>query len=105
MDNESALYTLSSEKLSTNRTNKDEIKSQQGKTLKFGNVDHQRLLSRLYSTPLQAISSGAQGYALDMSAGINKPRIRKLDVPAPPVEPVVSRKLSIGRELNFNLKS
>jgi hypothetical protein len=103
MDNESALYALSNmDKLSSNRSKDvapmrmDDAKSQQAKTLKFGNVDHQRLLSRLYSTPLQTISTGAQAYALDMSVGINKPRIRKLEVPPAPVEPVVSVSLLNG---------
>jgi hypothetical protein len=58
---------------------------------KFGQVDQKKLLSRLYSTPFQKVASNKQDYVLEMypgQVGINKPRIRKLETPPKPVEPV-----------------
>ena len=64
------------------------------KAFKFGQVDHNLLMSRLYSTPLNKQSaqqsSAAQQYMLDMSmTSMQKPRIKKLDAPPPNPEPIV----------------
>ena len=62
------------------------------KAFKFGQVDHNMLMSRLYSTPLnnQPIQSNGQKYMLDMSmTSMQKPRIKKLEAPPPHPEPIV----------------
>jgi hypothetical protein len=61
------------------------------KAFKFGQVDQNMLLSRLYSTPLKPIHSHRQQYSIDMSrTALNKPRLKKLEPTAPVAEPVVS---------------
>ena len=61
------------------------------KAFKFGQVDQKKLLSRLYSTPFQKPQgTGGQEYVLDMtSSKMNKPRLRKLEIPPTQAEPVV----------------
>ena len=59
------------------------------KSFKFGQVDHNMLMSRLYSTPFNKTTTNQQ-YALEMATtSIHKPRIKKLEQPPPPPEPVV----------------
>jgi hypothetical protein len=59
------------------------------KGFKFGQVDHNMLITRLYSTPFNKTTTNQQ-YVLDMGAtSIHKPRIKKLDNPPTPPEPVV----------------
>lgn len=61
------------------------------KAFKFGQVDQNLLMSRLYSTPLKQESHKNQKYMLDMSAtNFQKPLVRKLEPPLPKPEPVVS---------------
>lgn len=63
--------------------------SRPAKGFKFGQVDHQMLMSRLYSTPFNKTTTNQQ-YALEMgNTSIHKPRIKKLEQSAPPPEPVV----------------
>ena len=80
-------------KLSLPSINKQDVADETRKypkAFKFGQVDHNMLMSRLYSTPFNKATSNQQ-YALDMSAtSIHKPRIKKLDNPPPAPEPVVS---------------
>ena len=57
---------------------------------KFGQVDQTALMSRLISTPFNKASTN-QRYVLDMGmTSIQKPRIKKIESPAPAAEPVVS---------------
>ena len=51
------------------------------KAFKFGQVDHNMLMSRLYSTPFNKTTTNQQ-YALEMgTTSIHKPRIKKLEQP------------------------
>jgi hypothetical protein len=59
------------------------------RAFKFGQVDQNLLMSRLYSTPLKKESS-SQKYMLDMcGTSFQKPVLRKLDAPPPKPEPIV----------------
>ena len=77
---------------STNKSQQQQQQQQLPKAFKFGQVDHNLLMSRLYSTPLQPIqASSQQQYTLDMSmTSMHKPRIKKLEAPPPNPEPIVS---------------
>lgn len=63
------------------------------KAFKFGQVDQNMLISRLYSTPLnkqQYEAPTKQHYMLDMSmTSLQKPRLKKLEAPAANPEPIV----------------
>lgn len=63
--------------------------SKRPKAFKFGQVDQNMLMSRLYSTPFKKPNS-QQKFMLDMSmTSIHKPHIKKLDNPPPQPEPLV----------------
>ena len=75
---------------SINNDDNEESNKRPIKAFKFGQVDHSMLMSRLYSTPFNKTTTNQQ-YALEMGAtSIHKPRIKKLENPPPPPEPVVS---------------
>ncbi|CAF0752073.1 unnamed protein product [Brachionus calyciflorus] len=58
------------------------------KAFKFGQVDQNLLMSRLYSTPFNKAHSNQQ-YVLDMSmTSVQKPHIKKLEKPPAPPEPI-----------------
>ena len=59
------------------------------KAFKFGQVDQKMLMSRLYSTPFKKENSPQQ-YALEMGGtSVHKPKIKKIEQPPPPAEPIV----------------
>ncbi|RMZ97437.1 dynein heavy chain axonemal, partial [Brachionus plicatilis] len=58
------------------------------KAFKFGQVDQNLLMSRLYSTPFKKPNSNQQ-YVLDMSmTSVQKPHIKKLEQAPPAPEPI-----------------
>jgi hypothetical protein len=60
------------------------------RSVKFGQVDQNMLMSRLYSTPFNKATSN-QKYMLDMGAtSIQKPRIKKIETQTVMPEPIVS---------------
>ncbi len=68
----------------------DEQSNQAVRKFKFGQVDQTALMSRLVSTPFNKVSTN-QKYVLDMGmTSLQKPRIKKLEDPTAPAEPVVS---------------
>ena len=71
-------------------SNLSEDELRRPKAFKFGQVDQNMLLSRLYSTPFNKASSN-QKFMLDMgTTSIQKPRIKKIESPTVMAEPVVS---------------
>ena len=88
MSDNTAYLASQNNNSNNNDENHEKIKP---RAFKFGQVDPKQLLSRLYSTPFQKpVGTGQQEYVLDMTASkINKPRIRKLELPPKPAEPVV----------------
>jgi hypothetical protein len=76
-----------SDSVAQNKANSDKLP----KAFKFGQVDQNLLMSRLYSTPFkQPMPSTAQQFSLDMSmTSMHKPRIKKLETPPPHPEPIV----------------
>ena len=73
--------------MDSNRSQEEDLR--RSKAFKFGQVDQKMLISRLYSTPFSKPTSNQQ-YVLDMGAtSIHKPRIKRLEEPPPPAEPVV----------------
>jgi hypothetical protein len=76
---------------SQNDENQNDNNITKAKAFKFGQVDKKKLLSRLISTPFQKPQgTGDQEYVLDMtSSKMNKPRLRKLELPPKQAEPVV----------------
>lgn len=66
---------------------------QMQRAFKFGQVDQNLLMSRLYSTPFKLPAAAPnQQYTLDMTmTSIHKPRIKKIEQPAPHPEPIVMK--------------
>lgn len=65
----------------------------QRKSFKFGQVDQSMLMSRLYSTPFNKVSTN-QRYVLDMgTTSLHKPRIKKIETESIQAEPVVSKNI------------
>ncbi len=92
-------------------SNQSEDESRRPKAFKFGQVDQNMLLSRLYSTPFNKASSN-QKFMLDMgTTSIQKPRIKTIESPTIMAEPVVSLKLfcypnkSTVDSMNVNYKA
>ena len=68
----------------------NDTNDKQPKAYKFGQVDQNLLISRLYSTPLKPENSH-QKYMLDMGAtNFQKPLVRKLEPSLPKPEPIVN---------------
>ena len=91
MSNNLALLASQNGNNSNHDENQNNNNISKPKAFKFGQVDQKKLLSRLYSTPFQKpMATGNQEFVLDMSASrINNPRLRKLELPPKPAEPIV----------------
>jgi hypothetical protein len=73
---------------SASLSNASELDDKRPRAFKFGHVDQNLLMSRLYSTPLKKEATQAQKFALD-NTSYQKPVIRKLEAPLPKPEPIV----------------